>query len=393
MSDKSKVLVLGAGAVQLPLIKELRVLGFYVLAVSNIEEDKASAEVDEFHLISSANFPKIRELIEQEGVINAFSIGSDVAMRTLTKLAAHFSWVNHPTVELFEFLHNKKQVREALCEVGLSKIECKSSIEYSEGLFDFAHNEKWIIKPIDGYGSKGIYQVEEYHDKEKYFKLAKMHSVEHQVVVEPFIEGEQFTSEFFVTEEGQVIFLMVAEKMNNEAFVPYLYLLKSYSDFDKFINRVSAALNLGKGFYNIDFVHGAAGFELMDVAPRMGGNHLAVLYETAFEKNSIEDYVSFILDGTNLEKRKPAFFVGMYLLHHPKGGLVTTINEQIDFVNVLAKEYWLAVGDEIPAFTQGSSQQGYLIFESNKKQSIDELDELFTENEIIKTKSSALSVG
>lgn len=391
MSDKAKVLVLGAGAVQLPLIKELKERNFYVLAVSNIDDDKARNEVDEFHLISSTNFPKIKALVEEKNIINAFSIGSDVALRTLTKLAAHFSWPNHPSIDGFEALHNKAIVREKLYKAGLSKIEPNSCTEYSDDLFDFESYSEWIIKPVDGYGSKGVHLVEEYFDKEKYYKLAKVQSVEHTVIIEPFIEGKQFTTEFFVSEKGKVTFMTVIEKKNNEAFVPYLYLLQGISSYKKFVSQIALALELEQGYYNIDFVEGDDGFELMDIAPRLGGNNLALLYQMAFEKNSVSDYVRFVLEGSPLEERKPTQQIGLYLLHHASGGVVTSIDEQVSFLNVLTKQYWVNVGDDVPAFTQGSFQQGYIVFEAEKKQTIDQLDELFLENEVIKVKEPLLN--
>ena len=391
MSDKAKVLVLGAVIVQLPLIKELRAAGYYVLAVSNIEDDKGKGEVDEFHVIASSNFPKIKALVEENNIINAFSIGSDVSLRTLAKLAAHFSWPNHPSEEGFEALHNKNLVREKLYKTGLSKIEPNSYTEYSEEAFDFEAYDEWIIKPVDGYASKAVHLVEEYFDKEKYFKLAKMQSLEHTVIVEPYIEGKQLTTEFFVSEKGNVTFIMMVEKKHNEVFVPYLYLLQGISDYKKFISQVALALELECGYYNIDFVEGKSGLELMDISPRLGGNYLDLLYKLAFEKNSVSDYVSFILNGTALEERKPTRQIGLYLLHHSTGGVVTAINEQLPFLTLVTKQYWVSLGDDVPAFTQRSFQQGYIVFEADKKQSIEEFDQLFIENEVIKVKAPLLN--
>jgi predicted ATP-grasp superfamily ATP-dependent carboligase len=381
-----KVLVLGASAVQLPLIHELRERGFYIYAVSNIAEDKACKEVDEFHLISSANFPKIKELIETENIINVFSIGSDVALRTSTKLAAHFSWANHPTPEEFENLHNKAKVREILKEQGTSKIHYKSAKEYSSDLFDFDEHEQWVIKPVDGYGSKGIYFIEEYHDKEKYFKLALAASIDREVIVEPFIEGRQLTIEFFITNDSKLLSMMTIEKQNNVSFVPYLYKVNDSSDYIRRLNHIAESLGLKTGIYNADLVETDTGLELMDIAPRLGGNHLALLYKHSFEANSVADYINYILEGTPFEKRKPTKNTGLYILHSEKKGTVTAINDKINFVDVIAKDVWVTVGSEVKALTQGNQQQGYIIFEHDKKETLEELDVLFNEADIIQVK-------
>ena len=381
-----KVLVIGASTIQSPLINELREQGFYVYAVSNIEGDKAHKEADEFHNISSTNYPKIKELIEQENISNAFSIGSDLALRTLCKLATHFSWVNHPKTDEFESLHNKAKVRETLNKEGISKIKCQCAKEYSDDLFDFEEYERWVIKPVDGYGSKGVHLLEQYHDKEKYFKIALLHSIEKTVIIEPFIEGKQLTIEFFIDNKGKVIPMMTVEKQINEAFVPYLYLIGHNADYKKKLIKISEALNLKPGFYNADLIETENGVELMDIAPRLGGNHLALLYKQAFEGNSVTDYIRFVLEGTPLDPATHQKNTGLYILHHAKGGQITSLSKEPEFVKVLAKDYWATIGDKIPAFTQGNQQQGYLIFELDKKMDLAEVDNLFKENRIIEVK-------
>ena len=381
-----KVLVLGASAIQLPLIHELREQGFYVYAVSNIGEDKACEEADKFHNISTTNFPKIKQLVEQENISNAFSIGSDVALRTLCKLAAHFSWDNHPKSEDFEFLHNKERIRERLVDQGISKIHCKCAKEYSEDLFDFDESEKWVIKPVDGYGSKGIHYLEHYHDKEKYFKIALMHSLERRVIVEPFIEGKQLTIEFFVDDKGRVTLIMTVEKEINEAFVPYLYLVTDNANYKKKVIRISEALDLKTGFYNIDIIDSKNGTELMDIAPRLGGNHLALLHKHTFEKNSVTDYIRFVLESSTIAPVSSEKNTGLYIVHHEKGGKITSINREPDFITVLTKDYSCAVGDEIAPLTQGNQQQGYIVFELKDKNNINEIDTLFKENRLLEVK-------
>jgi len=379
----NKVLVLGASAIQLPLILELKGRGFYVYAISNIKNDQASKEADEFHNISSTNFPKIKDLIENENISNAFSIGSDLALRTLTKLASYFSWGNHPKTEDFEFLHNKAKVRERLYEAGISKIQCKCVKEYSENLFDFEEHEQWVIKPVDGYGSKGIYHIEEYQDKEKYFKLAIANSIEGKVIVEPFIQGKQLVAEFFVDENGRVSPMMSIEKKNNSAFVPYLYLIRDNADYKKKLIRISGVLDLKAGFYNVDLIETKRGVELMDIAPRLGGNHLPLLYKYTFGTNSITDYVNFVFEGTTFEQNKKAKNTGLYIIHHSKGGKIATVNEHPQFLNVLEEKYWVEIGQKIEAFKQGNQQQGYIIFEMPKQVPIDEIDMTFENNPII----------
>ena len=381
-----KVLVLGASSVQLPLIHELRQRGFYIYAVSNIQEDKAREEVDEFHLISSTNFPKIKELIEAENITNVFTIGSDVALRTLTKLSSNFGWANHPTPVEFENLHNKSKVRKILHEEGLSIIQCKCVREYSDHLFDFDEYKRWVIKPVDGYGSKGIYHIEEYHDKKKYFNLALAVSVERQVIIEPFIEGRQLTIEFFVTNEEKVISMMTIEKLNNSSFVPYLYLVKANTDYVEGLNHISRALKLKPGFYNVDLIETKAGLELMDIAPRLGGNHLALLYQYTFGSNSVADYVNFVLEGTAVEKRKHSQNTGLYIIHSEKGGKVTSVDKNPKFINSLAHELWATTGDKIEAFTEGNRQQGYIIFNYNEKMRLEDIDEIFKKNSLIKVR-------
>lgn len=381
-----KVLVLGTGVVELALIRELRERGFYVCAVSNTVDDRVKNETDEYYKINTTNFPKIKELIEREGILNAFSIGSDMALRTLAKLASRFGWENHPSEEKFEFLHNKGKVREALKAQGLSDIPCRSATEFSEDIFDFNEYEKLVIKPADGYGGKGIYAVEEYNDKERLFKLAKASSVVGEIIVEPYISGRQFIVEFFVTREDEVILVSAAEKQVNDHFTPYLFIERSTLEFKKKVTGFVEALSLENGFYSVDLIESERGVELMDIAPRLGGSHLVMLYKQTYDTDLMKDYVDFVLEGKEIEKRKIVNDVAMYILHHKDGGTVTYLDREMEFIKSLQKEIWVDVDDKIASYKHSNHQQGFVIFEVNKKETLSEIDELFEENQIIHVK-------
>ncbi len=368
-----KVLILGAS--QTKLIKALKNKGYYTIAVSNVVTEKIDA-LDELVQISTTNFPKIKELISTQNIKRAFTMGSDIAQQTLCKLAEFFGWDNYPSYRLFDQLHQKNQVRQKLIDNNLSSIPLICASTFDNKLFDFSRYEAFVVKPVDGYGSKGISIVHEYNDLEKCFVKAKAFSSAKSVLVEPLIEGAHFTLEFFV-HDGSVSILLATAKENNKHLVPYLFKSIKRSPFNNMVKKFATALELENGFYNVDLLQTNDKLELIDIAPRLGGSFLVQMYEQVFGEGIAPKYIDYTISGTEPKQMVPSKIVGLYVLHADKKGELTKLN--------VPQNYPL-LDSEVPdlpkaveSFTESRFQFGYLMYDLPKKLSIESLDENFAE--------------
>ncbi len=370
-----KVLILGASASQVELIKALKNKGYYTIAVSNVVVKKIDA-LDELLQISTTNFPKIKELIISQGINRAFTLGSDIALQTLCKLAEHFGWDNYPASNLFDQLHQKDKVRQKLIDNNLSDIPLIFSSTFDNKLFDFGRYDSFVVKPVDGYSSKGISVVREYNDLEKSFKKAKTFSSKKSVLVEPLIEGAHFTMEFFV-HDGNVIILLATAKENNKHLVPYLFKSIKRSPFNNMIEKFATALGLENGFYNVDLLQTSDKLELIDIAPRLGGSFLVKMHKEVFGEGIAEKYIDYTVSGLRPKQMVPSKIVGLYILHADEKGELSKVNVPQNYP-LLASEV-PDLPKSVESFTESRFQFGYLMYNLPKKLSIESLDENFAE--------------
>lgn len=362
----TKVLILGASATQQPLIKTLKERGFYTVVVSN-QIDEQTQDMDEFLEISITNFPKLKELIVEKDISRALTIGSDLGQLTVIKLAEHFGWENVASLETFERLHLKDLVREKLLEERMTRIPLVVRTDFEQQDFNFENQKSYVVKPVDGYGSKGVNYVQEYNNIELLFKKAKAFSTAKKVLIEPLLEGKHITLEFFVGEETTVP-LLATQKVINDNMVPFAYRSIKRSKFKGFIEKVSDALELDKGFYNVDALQTDDGIELLDIAPRLGGNYLSTMYREIFDKSLLDELIDYLINGVEPNYHKPDKVVGLYILHSDKKINVKGINIPDEYP--LIDSSYPSFPKEVEPLTESRFQIGYLLYEIPKKLNI-----------------------
>lgn len=218
-----KLLVLAAGQLQLPVIKKAREMGYYVIAADDDPDAPGMAIADKAlvpgGLMDEEKMVAIAKVEQIDGVIHPCS---EVAVNVMGRIndELHLCGISR---EIAVRATNKHLMREAFEQFGapspksiLTKDEEDAWRVFNEGFETIA-----ILKPSRNSGSRGIAKVEKGITKEEFIKQYKRafdESRDHQVLIEQFIEGPEFSVEVIVWQSEPYI-LAVTDKKTTEG--PY----------------------------------------------------------------------------------------------------------------------------------------------------------------------------
>lgn len=213
-----RILILGAGAIQLPVIIKAKELNIYTIVLDYDKEAPGIKFADEFHAISTNETEKILSLSQQlkiDGILTT----SDYPVNAVAKVAETLH-LPGMSVELAKICTNKYLQREFFNKNNIAvpkyhQIKCESELAH----IDFF---PCIIKPVDSSASRGVKMVCSAKELLEQYSISKSISKSGSVIIEEFIKGREFSVET-LTQENKTEIIQITEKLtigeNNGYFV------------------------------------------------------------------------------------------------------------------------------------------------------------------------------
>ena len=206
-----KVMILGAGVYQVPLIRKAREMGLYAIVVSIPGNYPCFEFADKVYFENTVNYEKILSIAKKEKIDGIVTTGTDVAVITIGKICDAMGL---------------KGVSEEGASIACDKIMMKKVFEESGKVntadFYFADidgtiedyqkiSEKIgypvIFKAVDSSGSRGITCVKNASEiKHAYEAVAKV-TRQDKFVIEKYLVGEEFGAQAYV-QDGKVEFVL-----------------------------------------------------------------------------------------------------------------------------------------------------------------------------------------
>lgn len=276
-----KVLIIGAGLLQMYVIKRAKELG-YVTVVVDGDENAIGFQYADYHkVISIVDEKKCLEYAKEMDIDGVLTAATDYGVLTASYIAQEMK-LNGIPYEVAKLVKNKFEVRKRLTELKLDDTPQHFLITDLEQIKIIKDNIKYpvIVKPCDGSGSKAVSKVEKEVDLEEACKLAIQSSLTRKALIETFIAGKEYGVESFVY-NGEIYVLGIMEKiMTKEPYYAELGHNISYSMDKKLENKIKnivknsiKALQINFGSVNMDIlVTDNNEVCIVDIGARMGGN-------------------------------------------------------------------------------------------------------------------------
>lgn len=371
-----KLLVLAAGLLQLPVIKKAKEMGFYVIAADDDPEAPGMALADKA-IVSGGlmDEEKMVAIAKEEQVDGVIHPCSEVAMNVMGRIndELHLSGISK---EIAIRATNKHQMREAFEKYGAPspKSILTKDAEDAWNVFCNEFDTNAILKPSRNSGSRGIAKVEKGIMKDEFVNLyqrALDESRDHQVLIEQFIEGPEFSVEVIVW-QGEPHVLAVTDKKTTEA--PYFVEL-GHNQPSVFPEAIQQKLKDGaiSGCKALGLTNCAAHCELkiqngeaylMEIGARMGGDFIST--ELTHLSTGI-DMVAATIDvvlGIEPDLKPKNKGQGVCIRYFtPKPGVLKAVEgaENLKRSFVYDAEIYHQVGDVIPEVRSSLDRSGHVI--------------------------------
>lgn len=276
-----KALILGVGDAQVDAIRYLKEAGWWVIGCSYRHEGRGLEWVDQFELADIKDPAAVEEVGRRERVDLIYSVGSDLAMPTVAKVASRLGLPTLVRDETAELLQDKIRTREFLTAKGISPVRYRrvSSEVDLEGWDVFPA----IIKPADSQGQRGVLRVGSIEEAQANLRDSLRFSRSGRVILEEFLDGPEVSANAFVM-DSHVVFSAISDRVVLEGYpggIPRGHVLPTrkcvgplLDETRGLVERCIQLLGIENGPVYFQLKLTAEGPRIIEITPRLDGCHI-----------------------------------------------------------------------------------------------------------------------
>ncbi|RGN35277.1 ATP-grasp domain-containing protein [Bacteroides oleiciplenus] len=392
-----KIMILGGGENQIPLIKRARALGYFVVLCDFRDNIEGIVLSNRHYQINTLDFAKLIEVgkIEQvDGIIT----NSEPAFISMATAAVALN-LRCNSIEGTKLYKNKYLMREFCKQHGILSPLYRQCTSLEEALDFFRQvKKKCIIKPLDNSASRGVYSINSERELLNLFgsSLAASSAANPAILIEEYIVGTEFTIDGLMNSNGHKS-LAISEKKHyayNEN-VAYQLLFDNFSEkFDynelrKINDHLVNQTNMPFGLTHAEYKFCNGRFYLIEIQARGGGNFIAT--DIVPFISGIDSYTQQIKwcvgDDADATYNYDTLGKKCAVLHFfdvpSKGGIVKNI-EGLDYFRSLGDKFiydlHFKIGDTIHETKDDSTRIGWYILKSNSRKELNALMKHITNN-------------
>ena len=371
-----KLLILGGDHFAVPVVKEAKEQGYYVITCDYLPDNVAHKYSDEFANFSTTDKEGILAYAREKKIDGVVTF-TDSGVVTTAYIQHHLGLPQIGPLESVEILQNKARFRQFLTDNGFVVPKAKGFSKKDEAMAskDF-FTLPVIVKPVDAAGSKGVTKVSKWDELESAIDWAIQFSFSGDFIIESFIEKKGCSSDsdcFSV--DGQFKFMSFsAQRFDEQAageYTPAAYSWPSTlgkeaeEELSKELQRLISLLGMRTTVYNVETRVGTDGKPyIMEISPRGGGNRLSEMMRYATGVDMITGAVrAAVGDEVNDIEQKP--LNGCWaeiIVHADKTGILDRIEVDQEYEPyVIEKDFWFKRGDEVKEFQSARDAIGTLV--------------------------------
>ena len=369
-----KILILGAGIYQVPLIKTAKRLGIYTI-VASIPGDYPGFELaDKVYYENTTDYAKILSIARRETIDGIITTGTDVAVITIGRVCdtLGLTGLGFKSAEiatdklLMKSCYEKYGVRTArFRKIGFD------DDDYAAKLQDLEFPV--MFKSVDSSGSRGITKVNAPEEFEKARNNVLENTRSNYFIVEEFIDGEEFGAQAFVR-NGEVQFILPHGDYVFKGdtgvpvghFAPYALSPETEEDAAHQLRMAIQAMGLDNCAINADFIMRDGKTYVLEIGGRSGATCLAELVSIYYGYDYYEKILLTAL-GEEVDFPEPANGeagvpnASMLLMSDKDGVIVSQANNNPEDPDIVEVQFDYEPGHEVRKFRVGPHRIGHVI--------------------------------
>lgn len=365
-----KLMVMGAGIYQVPLIKKAKEMGIETIVVSIPGNYPGFAIADRIYYENTVDYEKVLEIAKKEQIDGIVTAGTDVAVITIGKVCEEMG-LSGIGFEAAKIASNKILMKQKYEEYGVRTARFRQ-LHFTDDVLEKTKGLQFplIFKAVDSSGSRGIIRVNSKEEFEQARLIVKENSKTDSYIVEEFIEGKEFGAQAFVY-HGKVQFILPHGDYVFQGdtgvpighYAPYDLSEEQLEDTRNQLTKAIAAMHLDNCAVNADFIMKDGKTYVLELGGRSGATCLAELVSIYYGYDYYEKLILAAL-GEDLEfPQEQANPNASMLLRSEKDGIITKIadgNEPGDD-GLVEVQFDYKVGEAVKKFHVGPHRIGHII--------------------------------
>lgn len=368
-----KILILGAGIYQVPLIKKAKEMGLFTIVASIPGNYPGFAYADKVIYENTVAADAILKIAQEEKVDGICTTGTDVAVITIGKVCDAMG-LRGVSVHGAEIACDKALMKKAFEENGVQTAQCRyvslnASREEIENICEEL-GYPVIFKAIDSSGSRGITKVNTAADIEKAYQAVCDITKHQEYLIETYLVGEEFGAQAFV-QDGKLEFVLPHGDyvFKGDTGVPVGHyapydLPQLQGEIEEQTMRAVKAMGIDNCAINADFMLCNGKVYVLEIGARGGATCLVELVSLYYGFDYYEKILRVALgekvDFAPVNKvRVPN---ASHLLMSDQNGIIVSIhNENMQNKNLVDISFDYQVGEHVRKFNVGPDRIGHVI--------------------------------
>ncbi len=283
----ARLLILGAGRGQVPLIKAIRRYG-HTAVVASVEGPYPGFEVaDESRIVNITDPEAVAAVVRAEKFDAVMTCCMDTGMETLGELCDRFGFIG-PGAKAASTARDKSIMKDCFAAEGV-RTAAYRKIYSKEDLFRYAGELRYplILKAVDQQGSRGIVTVRVPEDLEKAYETVMAETRKPYCLLEEFITGEKHGANGCIV-NGDVLFLLPSEDLTDgNAVMGHVFPF----EIEEHVRReictqclaAVRAVGLDQCVFNVDYILKDGQAYIIEVTGRLGANGIPELLSRYYD--------------------------------------------------------------------------------------------------------------
>lgn len=379
-----KLMILGAGIYQVPLIKKANEMGFKTIVVSPAGDYPGIHIADTHVQLDTRDKEGILKNAIKYNIDGILTTGTDVAVPSIGYVIDKLGLSGTP------YKASCKSMDKVLMKNAFKKHGVKTANFYVARTFeDLIEGAKQIgfpsiVKAVDSSGSRGITKVSTLDDLGKAYENANSVSFSKNVIIEAFLEGREIGAQaVIVNSELKELFLHGDKVTPSPTSVPIGHSLpldlddSIISDIKDNITKAIKAIGIINTVSNIDIMIVDGEAYILEIGARMGATCLP---ENVEFYSGIDMYKLIIELSVGKNPSLPKAFKetanASELICAKKTGIVTSINipeSTRNHPNLLDFSIDISVGKRVNKFSIGPDRVGHIIVQGSSASEAEKL--------------------
>ncbi|MBQ6496607.1 MAG: ATP-grasp domain-containing protein [Firmicutes bacterium] len=365
-----KLLILGAGIYQVPLIVTARKMGIYTIVASIPGKYPGFPLADKVYYENTTDFEKILEIAKSENIDGIVTAGTDVAVITIGRVCDTLG-LTGLSYDAAQIATDKYRMKEQYEKFGVRTAKYRKiateDADYAGKLTGL--QLPLMFKSVDSSGSRGIVKVNSPDE----FEAARANVLDNtradHFIVEEYIDGEEFGAQAFV-KDGKIQFILPHGDFVFKGdtgvpvghFAPYDLPQKVLDDTDLQLTRAIEAMGLDNCAINADFILSNDEVYVLEIGGRSGATCLAELVSIYYDYDYYEKIIRTALgEDVTFESDKAVPNVSKLLMSDRDGVIVSQTDCNAPDPDIVDIQFDYQPGDEVHAFRIGPHRIGHVI--------------------------------